>query len=251
MGELAEKQEQQVKTVQPVSESAAFMQVIERAAVNPEVDIDKMERLWAMKKEMDDSVAKREYASAMARVQEKTPVVIKKAYNQQTNSHYAKEEEISKAIKPIYSAEGFSLSFDTAESPLPDHIRVIVAIFHSGGYQTERHIDYPYDLTGIKGTVNKTKIHAYKSTVSYARNTLTCMAFNVATGDDDDGNGAGDGFITEEQLFKLEMLITDAGTTKDAFCKVCKVSKLEDLPAAKYDGAVKRLEQKRKENANP
>lgn len=55
------------------------------------------------------------------------------------------------------------------------------------------------------------------------------------------------GVITEEQLEALEALIAEVNANKEAFLKVCKVERLEDLPAAKFDGAVKKLEAKRKQ----
>jgi len=225
------------------------MQVIERVATNPDADIEKMERLYAMRERELDRIAEQQYSAAMARAQEALPVVLRESKNLQTQSKYAKEDAISKAIKPIYTKEGFSLSFDTGESPLPEHIRVICYVRHSGGYTEEKHIDYPYDLTGIKGTTNKTKIHAYKSTVSYARNTLTCMAFNVATGDDDDGNAAGGTLsepITEEQATALHAKADEHGVL-DKFMKwlsgaPMKVKSISDIRADRLELVEKALD---------
>ncbi|CAB4202915.1 hypothetical protein UFOVP1623_13 [uncultured Caudovirales phage] len=60
-----------------LTDSNAMMAIIERAARDPNIDIDKMERLMAMKERMDASRAKSAFDSALAEMQPKLPVVHK------------------------------------------------------------------------------------------------------------------------------------------------------------------------------
>ena len=55
------------------SESAAIIQVIERAASNPNVDIDKMERLLLMQERILEREAKAAYAADLALMQPNLP----------------------------------------------------------------------------------------------------------------------------------------------------------------------------------
>lgn len=215
-------------------------------AVQQGSDIESLRELMALKREWEADEARKAYAKAMSLVQEEMPVVLKTAQNKQTGSLYAKEETISKIIKPIYTKGGFSLSFNTGECPLESHIRVICSISHAGGHIEKIYVDYPYDCTGIKGTVNKTKIHGYKSTYSYAKNTLTCMAFNVATGDDDDAVGATIvESITEEQAADLKALMEEVGADHGKFCQYMGVTALIDIPVSDHQKAITALEAKR------
>ena len=93
-----------------------------------------------------------------------------------------------RAITPIYTAEGISISFDTADSPTVGLKRIIAIVSHSQGHSRHYHLDIPLDDAGAQGKVNKTAVQATGSSNSYARRYLVCMIFNVTTEDDNDGN---------------------------------------------------------------
>jgi hypothetical protein len=175
-----------------IDQSTALISVIEKAAYNPDVDIDKMERLLAMQERIIDRQAEQAFNEAMVRAQAEMPTIEADSDNPQTKSKYAKFEKINQAIKPIYTKEGFSLSFGTADSSIPNYIRVMCDVSHVGGHHKAFYIDLPPDVEGIKGNVNKTPVHGIASAHSYSKRYLEIMIFNVTIGgEDDDGNAAG------------------------------------------------------------
>src|SRR6185312_16869960 len=109
------------KELAPVSEAAALIQVIERAARDPSIDMDKMERLLAMQERIFARNAEIAFNDAMRAVQAEMPRIQRDANNQQTSSKYARLETINKKITPVYTQHGFSLSFGTDTSPLAEH----------------------------------------------------------------------------------------------------------------------------------
>jgi hypothetical protein len=172
---------------EPIS-TDPMLAMIERAARDPAVDIDKLERLFALQREMLAEQKKTAYNAAMSRVQAQLKPVFRDAMNNQTNSPYARLESISDAITPIITAEGFSLSFDTAESPKADHIRIVCSVMHSAGHSEPKHLDLALDNVGLKGNANKTPVQGTGSTISYGRRYLKCMVFDVVlTNEDNDG----------------------------------------------------------------
>jgi len=97
-------------------------------------------------------------------------------------------------LRPIYTKHGFGLSFNTAESPIADHIRIVCEVTHIGGGSKVYHIDMPNDGKGAKGGDVMTKTHATGAAITYGCRYLLKMIFNVAVGEDDtDGNMPGDG----------------------------------------------------------
>lgn len=174
-----------------VNETAALMQVIARAASDPNVDVDKMERLLQMQERVRDRAAEQEFAEAMSRTQAAMPPVIKDKQNAQTNSQYASLESIAKIVTPIYTGHGFSLSFNTDASPVENCVRITCDVLHKGGHSKRFMYDSPLDSTGAKGQVNKTPTHARGSSISYGQRYLTKLIFNLRiAGEDDDGNAA-------------------------------------------------------------
>jgi len=179
--------------VVPINDSAALMTAIAQAARDPNVDVDKMERLFAMHEKMQARQADQAFSEAMKAAQAEMPTVGKDRHNSQTNSDYATLDAINHAITPIYTRHGFSLTFDTEDSPLEGHVRVVCRVLHRDGHSKAYSYDTPMDLTGIGGKVNKTPTHARGSAITYGRRYLVLMIFNLTTGaeSDDDGNGAG------------------------------------------------------------
>lgn len=226
------------------TESTSIIQVIEKVATNPDVDVDKMEKLLQMQERILDRNAETAFAAAMTNVQSLLPTVLQNADNPQTHSRYSNYEIISRTIKPIYTKEGFSLTFSEGESSKENYIRINAIIRHNQGHKESHYLDMPLDSAGIKGNVNKTPTHATGSTYSYGRRYLTCMIFDVATGDDVDGNQPLT-LISEDQLQEIVELIAAKGADKEGFLKFLKLDSLDKLPASSFAGAYAALKAKK------
>ena len=229
-----------------VDQISAVMRVIERAATNPDVDITKMERLLEMQERILDRQAATDYAASMALAQAEMEPIARDAKNDQTNSSYATLAAVAKQATPIASRHGFSLEFYEGECSKDGHVRICVDVRHSGGHTKTRHVDLALDKTGIAGKVNKTDIHAKKSSITYGRGILFTMVFNLAT-EDDDGNAAGAAArdtITADQFRTLRDKIEQADADEDALCKHFKVEGLMDLRQDGFGYALALLDQK-------
>lgn len=227
------------------SETAAILQIIERAARDPAVDMDKMERLMAWREREMARSAENAFNAAMQAAQAEMPQVVRDASNEQTKSRYARYETISEAIQPVITKHGFSLSYGEADSTKERHIRIVCDVLHRDGHTKQYHADIPIDDVGMKGNANKTATHAYGSTKSYGKRYLKCDIFDVAVkNEDDDGNKAGQGAtITEEQVMELRELIDEVGAKVEAFCNIFRIESLPDLPAKAFKVAVERLQE--------
>lgn len=177
---------------EPRPQSDALIAVIDRAAANPDIDVEKMERLLAMQERILDRNAEVAFNEAMRAAQEEMPKVLRNKRNDQTNSNYADLEKVNDIIVPVYVKHGFSLSFGTADTQLPGHIRITCLVSHVAGHSRPYFCDMPLDIAGIKGNQNKTPTHAHGSTMSYGRRYLTLLIFNITlTNEDNDGNRPG------------------------------------------------------------
>ena len=241
------------------SESAAIISMIERAARDPSVDIEKFERLMAMRERTDREIARRSFNAAMAAAQHEMPQVIRRAENAQTKSVYAPLEAVGAAIDPVITAHGFSQSFGTADGAPAGSIRVTCLLAHSGGFEREYQADVPSDIAGIAGTKNKTPTHAFGSTISYGRRYLTMMIFNVKSRKalpDDDGNAASGGApieydhdahipIDADDVAYVRKLLKDTERTETgllARIKATEAKSVDNLTAAQFKRSVELLE---------
>ena len=257
MSNLAAVETAPITNIQhPVSETAAILQIIERAASNAAVDIEKMSRLFEMRNQVVAEQRQVAFNASMAAAQAEMPLVLKGAKNDQTRSSYATLEAVCRTISPVWTKHGFALSFGTSDCPIKDHYRITCDVTHAEGYSRSYYADIPIDAAGIKGQVNKTATHAFGSTMSYGRRYLTLMIFNIATTDDNDGNRPrqsdpiqnviGDELIDSEQIMALEKMITEVGADKERFLKFFQVASLTDIALSRYDDAVACLQAKKK-----
>jgi len=218
MSELM-KQEKLAEIV-PIREEAITPMGILQMAVKQGAPIDTIERLVKLQQEMAEfdakqaeRAAKLEYDQAMQRAQGKMRRIGVNATNSQTRSKYATYSKLDDATRPIYTDEGFSLSFNSGDEPTPEMVRVICDVSHSSGHTRSYHIDMPADGKGAKGGDVMTKTHATGSALSYGRRYLLLMIFNLSVGDtDDDGNAASgnEGTVELGQFARVMELIEAA-----------------------------------------
>lgn len=177
------------KEIAPVSQADALISAIERAARDPSVDIVKLKELFAMRKEIVMEAAEVAFNQAMNEAQREMRPIATDAENPQTRSKYATYAKLDRALRPIYTKHGFSISYDEADSPKSEHVRVLAYVSHSGGFTRTYRRDMPADGKGAKGGDVMTKTHATGAAHSYGSRYLLKGIFNVAVGEEDrDGN---------------------------------------------------------------
>ena len=201
-----------------------------------------MSELLAIQERIWDREEEHAYNVAMRQAQQDMPQIHAADVNTHTKSSYAKLHRIIRAITPVYTHHGFSLSFSQVDSPLAGHIRIECEVSHIAGHTKQKFLDLPVVDTGIKGEKNMTLTHAQGSAFSYARRYLTLMVFNLATGDDDDGNAAGTvEYASQEQISRLHTLFDKSSNekwvkdTKEWLHKAHGVADIELIPANKFE----------------
>lgn len=221
-------------TVEP--RQADLLSIIAKVATTPNINIEAMERLLAMQERVLADQHRTAFMAAMARLTPKLPEIGKNG----TSHHgkYARLEDIDRAIRPLISEEGFSLSFDSL--PVEGKIRVICKLSHAEGHSETKQIDLPLDNSGSKNGAQ-----AVISTVAYGRRALTKMFFNLMeAGEDTDGNSPDT--ITAEQARDLEALAVEVKADKKRFFEFMGVAGFDFILGRDYQKAVNALETKRR-----
>lgn len=172
-------QRQESAAVIQAGESATILQVIQRAAADPQCDIEKMERLMQMHERFQERQAEQQYAEAMAAMQQELPAIGERG-NAAGRYTYALWEDINEKLKPILAKHGFSISF---RMPRCDKgIEVEGVLTHRAGHSERTTIVLPADTSG-----NKNAVQAVASSVSYGKRYTAGALLNFTThGEDDD-----------------------------------------------------------------
>jgi hypothetical protein len=238
------------------SNAGAMLNIIERAAFDPTVDIARLEMLFDMQRKFLADEARVKFERAMSAAQGEMGPVTKDAQNNHTKSRYARLEAVDEVIRPIYSKHGFSLSFNQAEAP-SGAIKVVCKVGHEAGHSELYDLTGGLDNKGSGGNANKTDIQATGSTVTYLRRYLTCMIFNVVIADQDrDGNAEQQNKahlvrINEEQKAEISTILkalVEAKIETDSFYPWIRdhmnAEAIDDLKASDFPRVVTALKRK-------
>lgn len=177
---------QETKLPEPRDESAAVLSMIARAASDPSIDIDKMERLMQMQERAIQRQAQTAFDEAMAAMQPELPSIGERG-DAAGRYTFAKWEDIQAQIKPVLQKFGFALTFRTKTA---DKVEVTGILSHKQGHREETTVTLPTDPSG-----NKNAVQAVSSSVSYGQRYAAKALLNLTThGEDDDGFMGGGGY---------------------------------------------------------
>jgi hypothetical protein len=173
--------------------------LIERIALDPHADVEKLDRMVAMYEGLRAKEAELAYNAAKGRILKKL-ARIKIVKNRSVLSEidrgkrqkvvfeafrYAPLEEIDQHLRPLLAEEEMDLSY--SDEPWEAGgivIRGRLKHLPSGHYE-DSFMPAPLDTTG-----GKSNVQAVGSTNSFLRRYVACNIFNiVVVGDDDDGSG--------------------------------------------------------------
>jgi ERF superfamily len=170
----------------------SLLEAIILAASDPSIDIAKVEHLVRLKKEMDAAEAERLFNEALAAAQaEMVPIVADAVNSEVGRAHrYASYAQLDRAVRPIYSRHGLSVTFNTGERST-DAVVEVTCYLCGHGHGRRYSILMPADGKGARGGDVMSRTHAAASAISYGMRYILVMAFNLAVDRDDDGNAAG------------------------------------------------------------
>jgi len=175
-----------------ISQDAGLLAVISRAASDPTVDIDKLERLLAAQERVEANQARRQYIDAklamrpfLPEITMKGKITIKKEGRIIQETPFARFEDIHEAITPVLTEHGFDLSFQNSMAP-DGKVRVTTILTHRSGHSEDTYFDVPHDSSGSKNAVQ-----AIGSSTSYGKRYGTLSILNIRVcGEDDNASTA-------------------------------------------------------------
>lgn len=235
-------------------EDQSFMSIIERVATDPDADVHKLEKLLDMQERVMDKQAEIEFNQDMAKLREELPVIIKNKKNSQTNSTYADLDNIKKHVDPLLTKYGF---YDRYEDEYPSEgvVKTTCEIVHKTGHSKRNSVQFVLDDKGIKGSANKTAVHAAASSMTYGQRLALCRALGIRISQDDDGNSARKTLPTERaaELDTRINKLKDAKEYKPKFLGYMKVERVDLIAEKDYLKAITAIEAKERNggaNAN-
>ena len=223
-------------------ETGAWLTMIDRAARDPDVSIDKIERLMSMKERLDGQVAVRSFNAAVALAKGDIGPILKNKTvdftSQKGRTNYKHEDfaSVARTVDPVLSAHGLSYRFRSTQTG--GKLRITCILAHESGHFEETSLEVGEDHTG-----NKNGIQAIGSAATYLQRYTLKLALGLSSSDDDDGKAARDiEPVSDLECTAILAALKRTGGSPEKFCSVYHIDQIEDLPSNLFEAAVTKID---------
>jgi hypothetical protein len=228
-----------------LTEGAAVLGMIERAARDQSVDLAKMAQLMEWRKEMIADQRRAAFDAAMASAKAEIPVIKKnrrvgfdhKSGGERTEYSHEDMGEIARTVDPILGKFGLSYRYRVS-SNLNEPISVTCIVSHRDGHFEETTLTAGRDDSGKKNAIQQVG-----SSITYLQRYTLKAALGLAASHDDDGKSSADveeytppeGSISADQVANIRQQLALKSCSEKAFLQWAKQKRIEDIPADLYE----------------
>lgn len=209
---------------------------------NSNADLERMERLFELKKLHEENEARKEYFKAMAEFKKDPPLIKKDTQVKYQNSDGSwtvyNHADLGKSLNLIskgLSPHGLSINFKQEQGN--GGLTITCILTHRLGYSESTSLFASPDSSG-----GKNGIQGIGSTDSYLRRyTMFSITGLAAEGEDDDGRMSEVKeieYIGEKQVSQLIDMLLVIGKTESDFCRYKGVKSLKEIPVNIFESCV-------------
>jgi hypothetical protein len=230
--------------------SDPILLMIANAARDPLVDIEKFERLMALRERVSQADARRAFYAALARAKGEFGPIIKrrevdyehKSGDGRTNYRYEELADVGAAVDPILSKHGLSYRHKSSQEG-GSKIRVTCILSHEDGYSEENSLEGVEDKSGMKNPNQ-----AIASTVTYLQRYTLKEALGIGAARDDDGLGGSpaDPVIEPDDVAYVEQLVRDTNSNPVVFLETIGAPAIAEMRVSQYKRAIALLNEKKR-----
>ncbi len=165
-------------------------QMLQALMERPDVDLDKVEKLFELQERYEENEARKAYYTAVSQFQAEVDPVIGHDSNVSysgTHFDFTSLPKIKRTVQPVLAAHGLTLTWRTGTTEQGNPV-VTAILTHEMGHSEDTTLSAPIDTSG-----GKNPIQGLRSAWSYLRRMTAESILGIATGadDDDDGMSAG------------------------------------------------------------
>jgi hypothetical protein len=253
-------------TVTPISPSIEMIlsQAVQAGRTGAELQslLDVFERMQAKKSEQAFNAAFAQFKATCPKVVRRTEDANPRMARVDRNGvrrqrTYASLEDIAAVVDGPLSANGLTYSWTSALVTPDGLLTREFVVRHIGGHSSIPVASPPIPIeggvaytaiSGGRGDTSASPAQRYGIADTYAMRLSMKAGLGLTTIDESDLDGGelGGPTITEEQAGHLDKLLAETGSNSTAFMKFAKVTRLLDIPAARYNELVQAIESKRK-----
>lgn len=155
-----------------------------RYAVDKGANVETIERLMNVRRELKAEQAKEEFDTALAAFQSECPIIVKNKAGAKNAYKYAPLDSIVSQVRDLIQKHGFS--FTITSDIEPGFVKAICKITHRRGHSESSQFKVPIDSKNPM----MTDPQRYGGSMTFAKRYAFCNGFGILTADEDvDGGG--------------------------------------------------------------
>jgi len=208
----------------------SMIAIIEKAIINPDIDVEKMQALLDVQERIMDKHAHIEFNKSMVETIVEIP-----SFEKLTSGHnykYATFEQINKVVKPILASHDLYVTFAT-DFQSDNYVMVTAEITHKDGFSKKTSMRFPFDSTG-----SKNEVQAVASAISYGKRYMQNALLNITTHGEDDDGFASERTIGDKEIARLNNGLDKSGVSLNKLCESMNVAKLSEIKVDNFSEAV-------------
>ena len=232
----------ELATIQPTqTDSGTLMSLIAAKCDDPQFDVAKLQALLDVKRQWEADEARKAYVAAMAEFKANAPSIAKnkKVAFGNTKYEHATLDNVCDMVIPALSKYGISHRWETEQAG--SVIRVTCVLTHVLGHSERTVLEAGADTSG-----SKNPIQAIGSAVTYLQRYTFLAATGLAVGGIDNDGATPEAKITQEQANEINELLEETGSDFEAFCGWVGHQSLAEIPAAKFQSVIDKLNLKKR-----
>ena len=169
------------------SETERMFAMIERMATDPQVDPAKLREILSVKQAWEADEARKAFSRDMAVFQTECPIISKA--DSANGKMYAKIDRIHRETRELRKKCGFWFTWASVE--ISANVAKLEGLLgHSGGHTIpiKQVIPLPEEIVSGSGKLAQNSSQRAGSAMTYAKRYGECLALDIVTGEDFDGN---------------------------------------------------------------
>lgn len=209
-------------------------------AISQGAPIEALEKLMELQERYEKNEARKAYVKAMADFKADPPDIYKNKHvsfgtaKGTTEYDHATLDHIADIVGRSLSKHGLSASWTTEQN---GKIKVTCVITHIMGHSERTSLESDAETSGTKNA-----IQAIGSAITYLqRYTLLSLTGLAAKGQDNDGAGADQEYISDKQLNSIVDMIADKNVDERPFLVYMKAQSIDKILAKDFNKAIDAL----------
>lgn len=219
----------------------ALLDIVERLATNPEVNLAVLDRLFALRREEEDRLAVQAFNEAMAAAKGELQPVLKThdvdyPTRERTDRDGTRREagrvkykfedlaDVARVVDPVFAKYGLSYRFRVSQTNKT--VRVTTIISHAAGHSEETS---PLEEVADPGSTGMSPVQALGATLSYLQRYSLRSSIGLAAGRDTDGVMNASPPIEADQIHELSDLIQETGSSEVTMLRLIGAGSLPEM----------------------